>query len=94
MFHNPRYLTRGVDSQVPKDLQLTLWSMIDLNEGEKDYLQVFSIECCKGCTVITHSQEVPVYEKVFYFTFDLGFTGKIYVIDDGDHSTMLLAEEY
>ena len=94
MFHNPRYLTRGVDSQVPKDLQLTLWSMIDLNEGEKDYLQVFNIECCKGRTVITHSQEVPAYEKVFYFTFDLGFTGKIYVIDDGDHSTMLLAEEY
>ena len=94
MFHNPRYLTRGIDSHVPKDLQLTLWSMIDLNEGEKDYLQVFSIECCKGCTVITHSQGVPVYEKVFYFTFDLGFTGKIYVIDDGDHSTMLLADEY
>ena len=94
MFHNPRYLTKGVDSQVPKGLQLALWAMIDLNEGEKDYLQVFNIECHQGRTVITHSQEVPAYEKVFYFTFDLGFTGKIYVIDDGSHSTMLLAEEY
>ena len=94
MFHNARYLTKGVNSQIPKDLQLALWAMIDLNEGEKDYLQVFNIECRKGCTVINHSQEVPAYEKVFHFTFDLGFTGKIYVIDDGDHSTMLLAEEY
>lgn len=94
MFHNARYLTKGVNSQIPKDLQLALWAMVDLNEGEKDYLQVFKIECCKGYTVITHSQEVPAYEKVFYFTFDLGFTGKIYVIDDGSHSTMLLAEEY
>ena len=95
MFTSPRYATRGVTTTVPLMLQIILWDLIDSMEvAEKDYLQVFKIECRKGCTVVTHSQEIPAYEKVFYFTFDLGFTGKIYVIDDGDHSTMLLAEEY
>lgn len=30
------------------------------------------------------------------YTLDLdyGYIGKVYVIDDGDHETMLLAEEY
>lgn len=94
MFQNERYVTRGIANQVQRDLQLILWAMIDLNEQEKDYLQVFEVTCVMGKTVVTHTQEQPEYRKVFTFSLDLHFVGKIYIIDDGDHSTMMLAEEY
>ena len=94
MFHNARYLTRGVDSQVPKGLQLALWAMIDLNEGEKDYLQVFRLTTDGTTQHITHSQEQSPYERTLEFRTDNPITAKIFVIDDETHTTMLLAEEY
>lgn len=44
---------------------------------------------------IVHSQEVPEYKREYLFNTDAPvFIGKIFVIDDETHSTMLLAEEY
>ncbi|MGN0679484.1 MAG: DUF960 family protein, partial [Oscillospiraceae bacterium] len=41
MFNNPRYATRGVNSEVPMLTQIILWGLIDSMEvAEKDYLQV------------------------------------------------------
>lgn len=44
MFNNKRYITRGVANEVPLELQILLWDMIDTMEvKEKDYLQVFKL---------------------------------------------------
>lgn len=45
---------------------------------------------------IIHSQEVPAYSKTYTFncTEQECVSGKIFVIDDGEYCTMLLAEEY
>ena len=42
MFNNNRYLTCGVDSTIPLELQLFLWECVDRMPAPKDYLQVFS----------------------------------------------------
>ncbi|MBQ9807813.1 MAG: hypothetical protein IJM55_02985 [Ruminococcus sp.] len=43
---------------------------------------------------ITHRSEEPEYRRVYLFPSDSPITEKLYIIDDGDHSTMLLASEY
>lgn len=43
---------------------------------------------------IIHRQEVEPYEETHLIKIDEPFTAKIYVIDDGKYSTMMLAEEY
>ena len=44
MFTTPRYMTAGVNAEIPLELQLFLWSCIDQLPPERDYLQVFQLE--------------------------------------------------
>lgn len=74
MFTAPRYLTRGIADDLPVDLQLTLWELLDsqLQQGEPmDYLQVFelSVEYVLGEAVqkIVHRQEVPPRLETHYY---------------------------
>lgn len=46
MFDN-RYLTCGVDSTIPLELQLFLWECVEHMPAPKDYLQVFEL-CPSG----------------------------------------------
>lgn len=74
-------------------LQLFLWQLIaDLSEP-KDYLQVFRLFPFEGKQKVIHEQEEPAYIKEYLFNVD-PITVKVYCIDDTDHCTMLLAEEY
>ena len=95
MFNNQRYLTRGVEAEIPLALQLFLWSCIDRLPEERDYFQVFRLEPL-GETMqrITHESEQPAYKKVYLIPSDKPITEKLYVIDSDDYSTMLLASEY
>lgn len=94
MFKNPRYLTRGIESTIPPRLQALLWNLIDLLPPERDYLQVFWLEPFGEMQKIVHTSEEPEYKKVLLIPTDTPISEKIYVIDDDDHSTMLLAREY
>ncbi len=95
MFNNSHYATRGINAEIPLALQLVLWKMIDEMEvAKKDYLQVFILSSENGEQKIVHEQEQPDYRKEYVFSGDCLVNAKIFVIDDGDHSTMLLAEEY
>ena len=76
MFTNERYLTCGVDSTIPIELQL------------------FNLQPSGAMQRLTHTSEEPEYHMVYLIPSDAPITAKIYIIDDGDHSTMLLAEEY
>jgi hypothetical protein len=98
---NSRYITSGVQQEIPLELQLFMWSCIDkLKEQEKelDYLQVFELRSAGGEEIslqsIEHRQEMPEYKKIYLVPCGESITAKIFVIDDGTHSTMLLAEEY
>ena len=94
IFNNQKFLTRGVSEEIPVSLQLLMWEMIRTLPADKDYLQVFSLSEYNGKQRIVHTQEVPEYKKEYVFDFDTKVTGKVFVIDDSTHSTMLLANEY
>ena len=94
MFNNARYVTRGIIDNVDLCLQLFIWGAINDLKIEKDYLQVFNCSSENGKQKIEHIQEEPEYNKEYLLDAGTIFIGKIFVIDDGDHSTMLLAEEY
>lgn len=94
MFKNPRYLTCGVSATIPPLIQSFIFGGIDRLPDDCDYLQVFQLKPFGGMQQITQTAEEPEYRKVFLFPSDNPITAKIYVIDDTDHTTMLLAEEY
>lgn len=94
MFDNNRYLTCGIDSKIPLELQLFMWECVDQLPPERDYLQIFDLEIVGSMQSITHRSEEPEYRKVYLLPFEKPITEKLYIIDDGDHSTMLLASEY
>ena len=91
-----RYLTRGVDEKIPLDIQIFMWEAVDNMPEPKDYLQVFNLSVEDGLQIIKHTSEKPKYEMTYILTSLLtkAITAKVYIIDDGDHCTMLLAEEY
>ena len=90
-----RYLTRGVDTEIPQDIQLIMWEAIDHMPEPKDYLQVFRLTVEDGLQIIRHESEQPEFSMTYVLpTVSETVTQKVYVIDDGDHCTMLLAEEY
>ena len=102
MFDNSsRYVSRGINNEIPIDVQMFMWKLI---EGLKDtmddvdYLQVFKISTVdesENKIRIIHSQEIPEYKKIWIFKASQPCNDeKIFVIDDGSHSTMLLADEY
>ena len=94
MFTNNRYLTCGVDSTIPPEIQLFLWECVDRLPEPRDYLQVFELKPVGNLQCITHSSEEPEYRMEYLLSSDSPITAKLYIIDDGDHSTMLLASEY
>lgn len=94
MFQNKRFLTRNVQAEIPIELQLFLWNCIDQLPEERDYFQVFALKEIDGKQHIHHFSEQPEYSKEYQISTEKPITAKVYVIDDTDHSTMLLAEEY
>lgn len=95
MFNNQRYLTKGVQTDIPFELQIFMWECINRLPEERDYFQVFKLEVVNGIQRIHHFSEQPEYSmKHLLPTVANPVNQKVYVIDDGDHSTMLLAEEY
>ncbi len=101
-FNNPIYITKGISNQIPLNIQVALWSMVDnlsTNNISLYYLQVFTLTTVvknnKTTLTIKHSQEVPSYEKEYTINNYTDIINcKIYIIDDSTHTTMLLAEEY
>ena len=95
MFQNNRYLTRGVAEKIPLELQLFMWNALAAIPESKDYFQIFRLSVLNGNQCIEHEQEQPPFKREDLLpTIETPITEKVYIIDDGDHSTMLLAEEY
>lgn len=95
-----RYVTKGVSENVDIRLQIIIWNLVDelKEQMEVDYLQIFNIsQINKSRIEITHKQEIPEYKAIYEIDRQdivLENDAKIYVIDDVEYSTMILAEEY
>ena len=97
MFKNAKYITRGVNAEIPLAIQLICWSLIKkLGKKQKlDYLQVFVLSDENGRQVIEHKQEQPKYSRKYVLkACDGTINTKLFAIDDEDHSTLMLADEY
>ena len=94
MFNSNRYITKGVQENISLELQIFMWDCIDNLSEPKDYLQVFNLNVVEALQHITHTSENPEYKMEYLIPSEKPITEKVYVIDDGDHSTMLLADEY
>jgi len=94
MFINQRYLTKGVQAEIPLELQLFMWECINAIPEPKDYLQVFHLSISDGKQKIIHKQEQPPFRREYLIPTDKPITAKVYIIDSDEYSTMLLAEEY
>ena len=101
MFQNDVYITRGIKEKLNALHYLLLFNLIEeMQIEQKDYLQVFNITTQKAAderilVKVEHTQENPDYRAIhkFYTVIPIEEV-KIFVIDDGDHTTMLLASEY
>ena len=100
MFTNKRYITGGIVNEIPEEIQLKMWIIFEKlrisGTLEMDYLQVFQLRNEKGKQKIIHSQEQPEYcnEILVSLSCQIVENAKIFVIDDGSHSIMMLANEY
>lgn len=61
---------------------------------QQDYLQVFRLPRAGGLQEIEHAQEQPDYEKVICVLATDAIDAKMHIIEDPEHVTMLLTEEY
>lgn len=93
LFDTNRYITKGVQSEIPAVLQLFMFDCISVIP-EKDYLQIFRLSVTNDKQKIIHEQEEPEFKREYILNIPEPITAKVYVIDDEDHCTMLLAEEY
>ena len=93
MFTN-RYITKGVQSEIPAVLQIFMWDCISALPEPKDYLQIFRLSCIDGKQKIIHEQEQPEFKREYILAVPNPITAKVYVIDSDTYSTMLLSEEY
>nr|WP_320024557.1 DUF960 family protein [uncultured Acetobacterium sp.] len=102
-FNNPGYMTRGFQAEIPIETQQMIFTL--MNKAKQtlpamDYLQVFKLDKVSSngsfLQCLTHTQEIPPFEETVFLVLpeDQIITTKIFVIDDGDHHTFLLASEY
>ncbi|MGN0607259.1 MAG: DUF960 family protein [Oscillospiraceae bacterium] len=90
-----RYLTKGINENVCIELQMFLWEAVDKMPEPKDWLQVFNLNIENGMQVIRHTSEQLKFEMTYIIPMIAEpITEKIYIIDDGEHCTMLFASEY
>ena len=103
MFGSNRYITRGINQELPIELNILLWSRVDAlkleSDGDMDYLQVFELKEItdpevKSNQLVIHRTEEPEYLRTHAITVEKPITEKVYVIDSVEYCTMLLASEY
>ena len=96
-FTGQQYMTIGIKEKIPEVVFMYLLKLMEKRKSSDilmDYLQVFEIEGNGTILEITHRQEQPEYIEKYKLKFDPDIKEKVLVVDDIEHVTFLLAEEY
>lgn len=101
-FDSQKYITSGVRERIPLEIQLMMFDSIGFmrkkTDDQLDYLQVFKLKTIgeegNYLLSIRHEQEIPKMKLDIMVPVSEPINEKVYVIDDVEHITMLLAEEY
>ena len=95
MFNNQKFLTCGVENEIPSWLTNLMWHMVlTMEVEEKDYLQVFTLTKTPTGQHIVHEQEQLPYRYELDVECPDAVNANVFVIDSQVYSTMLLADEY
>ncbi|CEQ18962.1 DUF960 family protein [Paraclostridium sordellii] len=91
-----RYMTRKIVEEIPLEINILLWNLIDELQIGKDYLQIFELNPIgEGIVEIVHKQEMPEYESSIYIhNEEIKENKKIYAIDSMEYSTLMFSDEY
>lgn len=100
-----RYTTWGIANTLPEEIAAQMWLSVDTQLGfgrTLDYLQIFKTEKVDDCVLAIHHQQemngktetLTVLYSAYKPEYDTVLGKTVYIIDDGDHSTMLFADEY
>jgi hypothetical protein len=93
-----KYITAGVCNQISLPTQMMIWQLATSLPCQADYLQVFKLEPGvkngRAIQTIEQSQEMPEYKRSCSFYCGGAVNEKLYLIDDGDHITLMMSEEY
>lgn len=95
MFTNERYVTREVADRVPIGIQVLMWDLVEKLE-ERDYLQIFELTPKDSEIVeIVHKQEIPEVTSIYKIkNNEIKNKMKLYMIDNGEYSTLMFSHEY
>lgn len=102
-FAGRRYVTSGVADRIAPEVQAVLWRMIDnkRDAGEElDYIQMFELSASKNnrgeeVQIVVQRQERPAFvDAEAVAGLSVLVTERVWVVDDGECSTMMLPEEY
>lgn len=97
MFEKNKYTTKEINEKIsPIHVMLMIELVHDMNV-KRDYLQIFKLYLDsenKNLQIIEHSQEKPHYTRLHKFITLNPVEAKIYVIDYGEYSVMMFADEY
>ena len=91
-----RYMTRKVAEEIPLEINILLWNLIDELNVEKDYLQVFELNPIgEGIVEIIHNREIPEYKSSLYIhSVEIKENKKQYAIDNLEYRTLMFSDEY
>ncbi|GAB1613586.1 DUF960 family protein [Mammaliicoccus lentus] len=101
-----RFITRGIDSDLPYIIQKHIWELVLFREHEQareheiiDYFHIFQFNMYNEELYIKHKQERPEYVKIHKTRYKQPINiSKVYVIREDDvgcsYYVMLLPEEY
>ena len=87
------YISRGVDLSIPRELQLFIWRCMENLPESHDDVQIFELKQKGKLQSITHRTVEPDYRRNYDLSMEDPITQKIYVVEQKDFSTMLLASE-
>lgn len=70
MFDGEKFLTRGIASNIPVEIQMFIWSAIEnMKSSDMDYLQVFDLFEEDGLQIIHHTSEVPPFDMTYILLY-------------------------
>ena len=106
MFNGQIYISQGFEEEIPLAQKGCVFEAIELMsqkpDSEVDYLQKFEMMPCIDystgipCQMVVHTQDDPEYRNEYFILVDDGdiVSNTVFVVDEGDSYTCLLAREY
>jgi len=95
LFKGKKYITSKTVQTIPWIIILVLWEMVDsMMVKQKDYEQLFELYTTNQEQIICHMQQEHPYLYELELPCAKPVNAKLYIVDKGTYSIIMLADEY